>query len=124
MHNNYINNKSMITAADSSSQGKMTNSASIKMSPIDQADLKKTGVPAGSSSNWGHQKHVNSGFVVSNNIAGTAGNLTSNVNQHHSYIGPVAGKHGKYNNLSSSIGHSPILSKKSCRFEDIENLYE
>lgn len=35
MHNNYMNNKSMITAADSSSQGNKTNSASIKMSPID-----------------------------------------------------------------------------------------
>lgn len=32
--------------------------------------------------------------------------------------------YGQKNNLSNSIGFSPIVSKKSHRYEDIENLYD
>jgi hypothetical protein len=56
---------------------------------------------------------VNSGFVSNNNLQ------TSNT-----YNGLSGKNKQKYNNLSSSVGHSPILSKKSHRFEDIENFYD
>jgi len=37
---------------------------------------------------------------------------------------PQANKYMQKNNLSNSIGYSPIVSKKSHRYEDIENLYD
>ena len=80
---------------DGSSQGKQNASTSNKLSPNN--GLTKPGLSSGENNNI-PRPHVTN---------------------------PMTGKpYGQKNNLSNSIGYSPIVSKKSHRYEDIENLYD